>query len=179
MAANSDLPSAPSGRSWSLVDAAAAAAVVLAAVGVIWSPKLSGALAKATGALTPVTVLVDVRGVPVANPSALIEAAKEEGKVAIVIRNQPHGSVVVKQVQPLQRLLVAVQPNGTVVTATDPNQFRLGSLDARFVLEGQGRKSGGGVVFGNHNLKIGAPVEIEGQQYRLSGTVSGLEIGAN
>lgn len=179
MAANSDLPSAPSGRSWSLVDAAAAAAVVLAAVGVIWSPKLSGALAKATGALTPVTVLVDVRGVPVANPSALIEAAKEEGKVAIVIRNQPHGSVVVKQVQPLQRLLVAVQPNGTVVTATDPNQARLGSLDARFVLEGQGRKSGGGVVFGNQNLKIGAPVEIEGQQYRLSGTVSGLEIGAN
>ena len=62
MAANSDLPSAPSGRSWSLVDAAAAAAVVLAAVGVIWSPKLSGALAKATGALTPVTVFVDVRG---------------------------------------------------------------------------------------------------------------------
>ena len=179
MAANSDLPSAPSGRSWSLVDAAAAAAVVLAAVGVIWSPKLSGALAKATGALTPVTVLVDVRGVPVANPSALIEAAKEEGKVAIVIRNQPHGSVVVKQVQPLQRLLVAVQPNGSVVTATDPNQARLGSLDARFVLEGQGRKSGGGVVFGNQNLKIGAPVEIEGQQYRLSGTVSGLEIGAN
>ena len=179
MAANSDLPSAPSGRSWSLVDAAAAAAVVLAAVGVIWSPKLSGALAKATGALTPVTVLVDVRGVPVANPSALIEAAKEEGKVAIVIRNQPHGSVLVKQVQPLQRLLVAVQPNGTVVTATDPNQARLGSLDARFVLEGQGRKSGGGVVFGNQNLKIGAPVEIEGQQYRLSGTVSGLEIGAN
>jgi hypothetical protein len=124
-------------------------------------------------------VLVDVRGVPVANPSALIEAAKSEGKVAIVIRNQPHGSVVVKQVQPLQRLLVAVQPNGTVVTATDPNQARLGSLDARFVLEGQGRKSGGGVVFGNQNLKIGAPVEIEGQQYRLSGTVSGLEIGAN
>lgn len=179
MAANSDLPSAPSGRSWSLVDAAAAAAVVLAAVGVIWSPKLSGALAKATGALSPVTVFVDVRGVPVANPSALIEAAKSEGKVAIVIRNQPHGSVVVKQVQPLQRLLVAVQPNGSVVTATDPNQARLGNLDARFVLEGQGRKSGGGVVFGNQNLKIGAPVEIEGQQYRLSGTVSGLEIGAN
>ena len=66
-----------------------------------------------------------------------------------------------------------------MVTATDPNQARLGSLDARFVLEGQGRKSGGGVVFGNQNLKIGAPVEIEGQQYRLSGTVSGLEIGAN
>ena len=166
-------------RRFSLVDAGAAAAVLLAAAGVVWSPKLSGTVARATGALVPVTVMVDVRGVPVANPDSVITAAREAGKVSIVIRNQPHGSVVVKQVQPLQRLLVAVQPNGTVVTATDPNQFRLGSLDARFVLEGQGRKSGGGVVFGNQNLKIGAPVEIEGQQYRLSGTVSGLEIGAN
>ena len=168
---------AANGRSWSLVDLGAAAAVILAAAGVIWSPKLSGALAQATGALTPVTVLVDVRGVPVADPAALIEAAQRQGKVAIVIRNQPHGSVAVKQVQLLQRKLVAVQPNGTVVTADDPNQAILGSLDARFVLQGQGRKSGGGVVFGNQNLKIGAPVEIEGEQYRIGGTVSGLKLG--
>ena len=167
------------GRSFNLLDGAAAAAVVLAAAGVVWSPKLSGAVAKATGALRPVIVTVDVRGVPSADPAALLKGAEAEGKVAIVIRNQPHGSVLVKQVQPLQRLLVAVQPNGSVVTATDPNQARLGNLDARFVLEGQGRKSGGGVVFGNQNLKVGTPVEIEGQQYRLGGTVSGLEIGAN
>jgi len=177
MAPERDLSSARNGRSWSLVDLGAAAAVVLAAVGVIWSPKLSGAVAQATGALTPVTVLVDVRGVPVADPAALIQAAKREGKVAIVIRNQPHGSVDVKQVLPLQRLLTAVQPNGAVVTAVDPNQATLGSLDARFVLQGQGRKSGGGVVFGNQNLKVGAPVEIEGLQYRVGGTVSGLQLG--
>jgi len=54
-------------RRWSLVDAGAAVAVLLAAAGVIWSPKLSGAVARATGGLEPVTVLVDVRGVPVAD----------------------------------------------------------------------------------------------------------------
>lgn len=177
MASKSDLIPAAKGRSWSLVDIGAAVAVLLAAAGVIWSPKLSGAVAQATGGLTPVTMTVDVRGVPVADPGALIQAAKREGKVAIVIRNQPHGSVGVKQVLPLQRRLVAVQPNGTVVTAVDPNQATLGSLDARFVLEGQGRKSGGGVVFGNQNLKIGAPVEIEGKQFRVGGTVSGLQVG--
>ena len=59
----------------------------------------------------------------------------------------------------------------------DPNQATLGTLDARFVLQGQGRRSGGGVVFGNQNLKIGAPVEIEGEQYRIGGTVSGLQLG--
>lgn len=177
MASKSDLTPAAKGRSWSLVDIGAAVAVLLSAAGVIWSPKLSGAVAQATGGLTPVTVMVDVRGVPVADPGALIQAAKRDGKVAIVIRNQPHGSVGVKQVLPLQRRLVAVQPNGTVVTAIDPNQATLGSLDARFVLEGQGRKSGGGVVFGNQNLKIGAPVEIEGKQFRVGGTVSGLQVG--
>ncbi|MFM7286255.1 MAG: DUF4330 family protein, partial [Cyanobium sp.] len=64
-------------RRWSLVDLGAAAAVVLAAGGVIWSPKLSGAVAQATGAMVPVTVTVDVRGVPVADPAALIEAARQ------------------------------------------------------------------------------------------------------
>ena len=167
----------PSNRSWSLVDLGAAAAVVLAAGGVIWSPKLSGAIAKATGSMAPVTVMVDVRGVPAANPAALIAGAREDGKVAIVIRNQPHGSVAVKEVLPLQRRLVAVQPNGTVVSAPDPNQQIFSTLDARFVLIGQGLKTGGGVVFGNQNLKIGAPVELEGQNFRVTGTVSGLQVG--
>jgi hypothetical protein len=164
-------------RSWSLVDVGAAAAVVLAAGGVIWSPKLSGAIAKATGGVVPVTVMVDVRGIPAADPAALIAGAREEGKVAIVIRNQPHGTVPIKEVVPLQRRLVAVQPNGSVVTAVDPNQQIFSTLDARFVLSGQGRKTGGGVVFGNQNLKVGAPVEIEGQNFRVNGTVTGLQVG--
>jgi hypothetical protein len=164
------------GRSWSLVDLGAAVAVVLAAGGVIWSPKLSTSVAKATGALTPVIVSVDVRGIPVANPTALIDQARSEGKVAIVIRNQPHGTVAIQRVIPLPRLLSAVQPNGTVVTAIDPNQKFLTSLDARFVLEGQGRKRGGGVVFGNQNLKIGTPVEIEGINFRVTGTVTDLNV---
>jgi hypothetical protein len=123
-----------------------------------------------------VIVSVDVRGIPVANPTAVIQQAIDEGKVAIVIRNQPHGSVKIKQVITLPRLLSAVQPNGSVVTAIDPNQKYLTSMDARFVLEGQGRKSGGGVVFGNQNLKIGTPVEIEGSNFRVTGTVTDLKL---
>lgn len=164
-------------RSWSLVDLGAAAAVVLAAAGVIWSPKLSTAVAQATGGLQPVKVLVDVRGVPAADPAALISEAQKAGKVAIVIRNQPHGSVALEQVVALQRKLTAVQPDGTVVTAADPNQQSLPTLDARFVLSGQGRKAGGGVVFGNQNIKIGAPIELEGETFRVLGSVTGLEVG--
>lgn len=159
------------------MDLGAAAAVLLAAAGVIWSPKLSSTIARATGGIVPVTVMVDVRGVPAADPAGLIAGAREEGKVAIVIRNQPHGTVAIQELLPLQRRLVAVQPNGTVVSAPDPNQQIFGTLDARFVLSGQGRRSGGGVVFGNQNLKVGAPVELEGQNFRVNGTVTGLQVG--
>jgi hypothetical protein len=172
-------PQADRSRSWGLVDLGAGAAVLLAAVGVIWSPKLSNAVAQATGGVQPVRVLVDVRGVPVADPAGILSSARSSGKLAIVIRNQPHGSVLLQQVIPLTRRLTAVQPTGSVVTAADPNQQVLPTLDARFVLKGQGRKTGGGVVFGNQTIKIGAPIELEGESFRVLGTVTGLQIGAS
>jgi hypothetical protein len=172
-------PVPPSSRSWSLVDLGAAAAVVRAVGGVVWSPKLSGAIARATGGMEPVTVTVDVRGVPAANAQALLRSAEAEGKVSIVIRNEPHGSVAVKKVIPLDRRISIVTPDGRVVSAPDPNQKVFGTFDGRFVLEGQGRKGGGGVVFGNQTIKIGAPVELEGSNYRFNGTVTDLQIGAS
>jgi len=167
----------PSPRSWSLVDLGAAAAVLLALGGVLWSPKLSGAVARATGAMQSVTVSVDVRGVPSADAAGLLKQAEQEGKVAIVIRNQPHGTVKISRIQPLQRRISIVTPDGRVVSADDPNQKMFGTFDARFILEGEGRKSSGGVVFGNQTIKIGAPVELEGGTYRFGGTVTDLSTG--
>ena len=165
-------------RRFGLVDGAAALAVLMAAGGVVWSPKLSGAIARATGGMQPVTVTVDVRGIPSADPASLIAAARQEGKVSIVIRNQPHGSVQVKQILPLQRRIVALTPDGRVLTAPDPNQTIFSTLDARFVLQGEGRRSSDGVVFGNQTIKVGTPIELEGGLFRVSGTVSGLQAGS-
>lgn len=170
---------AQSARRFGLVDAGAALAVLMAAGGVIWSPKLSGTLARATGAMQPVTVLVDVRGIPAADPAGLIRAAREGGKVSIVIRNQPHGSVRVSEVQALPRRISTLSPDGKVVSAPDPNQQVFSTLDARFVLQGEGRKGADGVVFGNQNLKIGAPIELEGASFRVTGSVTGLKLGAS
>ena len=172
------MPSVPETSSrlrFGLVDLVAIGAVLAAAGGVVWSPKLSGAVAQATGAMVPVTVSVDVRGIPVADPDGLIQAARREGRVAIVIRNQPHGSVTVEEIIPLQRNLVALQPDGSVVTAPDPRDA-FTNLDARFVLQGQGRRGEGGVVFGNQSIKVGAPVEIEGDTFRVTGTVTGIQL---
>lgn len=163
-------------RSWSPVDLGAAAAVVLAVGGVLWGPKLSGAVATATGGLRPVTVTVDVRGIPAVDSASLIRSAEAEGKVAIVIRNQPHGSVKLKQIQPLERRITILTPDGKVVSAADPNQKTFGTFDGRFILEGEGRRSAGGVVFGNQTIKVGAPVELEGSNYRFNGTVTDLRL---
>lgn len=162
-------------RRFGLVDGAAALAVLMAAAGVIWSPKLSGTIARATGGLQPITVTVDVRGIPSADPARLIAAARQDGKVSIVIRNQPHGSVQIKQIISLQRRIVTLTPDGRVLTAPDPSQTIFSTLDARFVLQGEGRRSADGVVFGNQSIKVGTPIELEGGLFRVSGTVSGLQ----
>jgi hypothetical protein len=117
--------------------------------------------------------------VPSADPGQLLADAEREGKVAIVIRNEPHGTVQVKRIIPLQRSINILTPEGRVVSAPDPNQKVFGSFDGRFVLQGQGRKTGGGVVFGNQTIKIGAPVELEGSNYRFGGTVTNLQLGAS
>ncbi|MEB3334367.1 MAG: DUF4330 domain-containing protein [Cyanobacteriota bacterium] len=176
MASNSSSQSKPPGR-WSPVDLAAAAAVALAAAGVIWSPKLSNAIDRATGGEVPVTVSVDVRGEPAVDSAALVRSIEAEGKVSIVIRNAPHGTVKVARIEPLQRRLTILTPDGKLVSTPDPNQKTFGTFDARFILEGQGRKGGGGVVLGNQTLKIGAPVELEGSNYRFNGNVTNLTVG--
>ncbi|MCP9850078.1 DUF4330 domain-containing protein [Cyanobium sp. Morenito 9A2] len=166
------------GRSIGWVDIGAGAAVLLALVGVIWSPKLSGAVAKATGALKPVTVTVDVRGIPAADPATLIAGAKGQGSLQIVIRNQPHGRVTVKDVIPLPRRISTITPAGRVITVEDPNQKVFSTLDARFVLEGQGQLTKEGVEFGGQGLKVGTPIELDDNQFRVSGTVTSVKVGS-
>lgn len=173
------MPSEPSpSRSWNLIDLGAGAAVLLAVVGVVWSPKLNGIVARATGSLQPLTVMVDVRGAPAADSTALMAAAQKEGKVAIVIRNQPHGTVPIRRIIPLERRLTILSPDGRTVSAADPNQKTFGTFDARFVLEGQGRRSGGGALLGGQAIKIGTPVELEGSTFRFGGTVTNLLPGS-
>jgi hypothetical protein len=177
MARESRTPSTQASKRWSLIDLAAGGAVLLAAAGLIWSPKLSNAVDKATGGVVPVTVSVDVRGQPAADSAALIRAIEAEGQVSIVIRNAPHGKVKIARLEPLPRRLTILTPDGKLVSTPDPNQKTFGTFDARFILEGEGQKGGGGVVLGNQTLKIGAPVELEGSNYRFGGNVTNLVVG--
>ena len=59
-----------------LLDGLAITATVVALAGVVWSPKLTNAVARATGSVKPVEVSVDVRHLQVADAEALLEAIR-------------------------------------------------------------------------------------------------------
>ena len=163
-------------RSMSVIDAAAAIVALVAVGGVLWSPKLSNTVARATGAVKPVEVTVDVRNTSAADPDQLIAEALKSGRTTLVIRNQPAGSVQLIRVDDIRRRLVSVLPDGRVVTADDPNRQIQGMLDARFVLQGDATVTSSGVVMAGTNLKVGTPVELEGRFYRVNGIVSGVSL---
>ena len=163
-------------RSLSVIDAAAVAVAVAAVAGVLWSPKLSNAVAKATGSVKPVLVSVDVRNSSAADPNGLIKQALDRGRTNLVIRNQPAGSAELIRVDDISRKLVAVQPDGRVVSAVDPNRRVQGILDARFVLRSDASVTASGVVMAGTKLKVGTPVELDGPLYRLNGIVSGIDV---
>ena len=159
-------------RSLSPIDAVAGVVALAALVGVIWSPKLSNAVAKATGAVKPVQVSVDVHRLYSADPEQLLNSAREEAGLNIVIRNQPAGRVTLVSVDDLTNPLTAVQPDGSVVIADAPSTDL--PRHARFVMEAQAEIKPSGVVIGGTKLKVGVPVELEGRLYRLNGVVSGV-----
>ena len=159
-------------RSFSPIDAVAAVVALASLGGVIWSPKLSNAVAKATGAVKPVQVSVDVRHLYSANPEQLLNSAREEAALNIVIRNQPAGRVTLVSVDDLTNSLTAVQPDGSVVVADAPSTAL--PRHARFVMEANAEIKPSGVVIGGTKLKVGVPVELEGRLYRLNGFVSGV-----
>ena len=159
-------------RSLSPIDAAAGVVAMAALAGVIWSPKLSSAVAKATGALKPVQVSVDVHRLYSADPEQLLNSAREEAALNIVIRNQPAGRVTLVSVDDLTNPLTAVQPDGSVVIADAPSSLL--PRHARFVMEANAEITPSGVVIGGTKLKVGVPIELEGRLYRLNGVVSGV-----
>ena len=163
-------------RSLSVIDTAAVVVALVAVGGVLWSPKLSNTVARATGAIKPVEVTVDVRNTPAADPDQLIADALQSGRTSLVIRNQPAGSAELIRVDDIRRQLASVLPDGSVVIADDPNRTIQGMLDARFVLRGDATVTSSGVVMAGTKLKVGIPVELEGRFYRLNGIVSRVSL---
>jgi hypothetical protein len=94
----------------------------------------------------------------------------------VIIRNQPYGEVNVLGVKSYPRSVAVPQPDGSVKSMADPRPELQYKVDAIVTLGQDARVVDNGPVFGNVKVKVGTPLEIEGQTYRVSAPVIGVRI---
>jgi hypothetical protein len=161
----------------SILDLGAALIILLVVASLFLLPGGSGSSIAQIGTTTkPIEVDVMVRGLSVRDPQALIKALEEEKKTNIIIRNQPYGQVNVLGVQSLPRTVAVSQPDGSVKPLPDPRPELNYTVDMIVTLGGEAQVLQDGPVLGNNKIKVGTPMELEGQTYRFNAPVVGVRI---
>ncbi|MBW4657449.1 MAG: DUF4330 domain-containing protein [Drouetiella hepatica Uher 2000/2452] len=160
----------------SLLDVGAALVILLVVGGLFLLPGSSGSSIVQTGATQPIEVDVIVRGLTVAEPQVMLKALADEKKTNIIIRNQPYGEVKILNVKSLPRTVAVPQPDGSVKPLPDPRPELNYTLDMVVTLGGDAQIVNDGPVLGNNKIKIGTPMELEGQTYRFNAPVIGVRI---
>ena len=160
----------------SVLDLGAAFVILFVIIGIFFVPGTSGSLAQVT-ATKPIEVDALVRGLTVKNSEELVREMRESGKTNIIVRNQPSGSVVVKNVELLERQVFVPQPDGSVKALADPRTTADAfSADLLITLEGKAQITENGAVLGNSQIKIGKTIELDGQRYNFNGRVIGVRV---
>ncbi|MEM6254481.1 MAG: DUF4330 domain-containing protein [Cyanobacteria bacterium P01_D01_bin.156] len=149
----------------SLLDIGAGLIILMVAVAVFFYPGTSGSVAQVGAVNKDIEVDVMVRGLTVLNPEQFVADIKAEGKTNIIIRNQPYGQVTIQDIQELPRSTAVPQPDGSVNAFPDPRPELNYTTDMLITLAGTAQITDDGPVFGNSKVKIGTPIELEGELY--------------
>ncbi|QIR36644.1 DUF4330 domain-containing protein [Tolypothrix sp. PCC 7910] len=159
-----------------LLDLGALLVIVLVIFGIFVFPGTSGSVAQVGAQTVPIEVDLIVRGLNVRNPQQLYDKGlKAGGKTNVIIRNQPHGEIAIKSMQPLPRTINVPQPDGSIKELPDPKSNNF-STDMLLTLEGKAQITQNGPVLGNSKVKIGMPFELEGFNYNFNATVIDLRL---
>ncbi|WP_299488058.1 DUF4330 domain-containing protein [Acaryochloris sp. IP29b_bin.137] len=153
-----------------LLDAGAILIVLFVLAGIFLVPGPSGTLAS-SDANAEVDVLV--LGLKTRNPQALIKPGENAN---FLIRNQPAGKVKIKNVEFLPRTTTAPQPDGSVKAVADPREEEKFSVNMIVTLEGKGQMTANGPVFGGTQIKVGTPVELDGELYNFKPSVIDIRV---
>ena len=161
----------------SILDLGAALVILMVVVGIFFFPGTSGSVAQNQLAPTtkPVEIKVIVRGLGVLYPEALIARLRDTGKTNIVIRNQPYGTVDVKSVEKVPRILAIPQPDGSVKALPDPRD-NFYSVNLMITLGGNATITDDGPVLGNSKLKIGTLIELEDEMYNFNASTIDVKV---
>ena len=152
----------------SLLDVGAALIILMVLGGIFLYPGTSGSVAQVGATVRPVEVDVMVRGLSSSNPDQLFTAIQSADTVNVIIRNQPYGQVKVKSVERLPRSTTVPQPDGSVIALPDPRPELNYTIDMLITLEGQAQITETGPVFGNSKVKVGTPIELDGDLYNFN-----------
>lgn len=149
---------------FSILDVGAGLIILMVVVGIFLLPGKTTSFAQGT----PVEVDVLVRGLSATNPKELLQPGQ---KINVIIRNEPSGTVNLKNVQFLPRTVSVPQPDGSVKALPDPRPELSFSNDMIMTLGGNARQTADGLVFGNKKVKVGVSLELEGTNYNFNSTV--------
>ncbi len=155
----------------SLLDIGAIAVILAVFVAVFLVPGTGGSVAQVNLNTRPVELTVIVRGLSVFDADDFVQQMRDDGQTNIIIRNQPHGTIDIVNIERLPRTLAVPQPDGTVAALEDPRSEELYSVNLLLTLAGNARMTSSGPVLGNSKLKIGTSVELEGTLYNFNGSV--------
>jgi hypothetical protein len=158
-----------------ILDLGAALVIVLVVVGLLLGNSVAQQVT-GNSATTPIEVDVVVRGLTVKDPQALVQTIRDEKKTNIIIRNQRYGEVDVLGVENLPRTVAVPQPDGSVKPFPDPRPELGYTVDMIVTLGGNALVEADGPILGNTKVKVGTPMELEGQTYRFNAPVVGVRI---
>ncbi|MEN9217035.1 MAG: DUF4330 domain-containing protein [Gloeomargarita sp. HHBFW_bins_162] len=157
----------------SVIDLAALLVVLLVVVGIVGVPGRTGSVAQVSPS-QPVEIDMMVRGLSIARPEELI---KRGDKASFIVRNQPSGTLEIKNLTIFPPQVEVPQPDGSVKFLEDNRSQTRFLRDMMITLAGTAQIADGGAVLGNTKIKVGVPVELEGAKYNLRGSVMDLRVG--
>jgi hypothetical protein len=160
----------------SILDLGAALVIMAAVIGILYIPVGSGSDALLGNNNGTAEVDVLVRGLNALNPDKLRENFKPGSKFSFLIRNQPAGSVEIKNVRQLEKLMVVTMPDGNTKMVKDPRPDSFG-MDLLITVTGQGQATEGGFTLGGTKVKIGTQLEIDQKNYNFMTSVIDVRYG--
>ncbi|MFZ9737781.1 MAG: DUF4330 domain-containing protein [Prochlorotrichaceae cyanobacterium] len=155
----------------SVLDIAAGLIIIVVAIGIFLIPGQGGSVAQVGVTTKPVEIDLWARGLSVKNPETFISTLLAEGKTNIIIRNQPYGEVKILAAEPTPRSVAVPQPDGSLQSLPDPRPELNYTADLLVTIGGDAQITANGPVLGNSKMKIGTPVELEGQTYNFNASV--------
>lgn len=151
----------------SLLDIGAALAIAAVIFGIFIYPGATGSIAQSNANTKEVEVDVIARGLTVLNPEEFLAELGQTDSTDIIVRNQPYGRIDVKKVIALPRSVAVPQPDGSVKSFPDPRPELGYTADMLITLGGRTTLAEDGAPLLGQPVKIGTPIEIEGENYNF------------